>query len=518
MCYRQKERDDDRERACSARLVPCSFIFGLCVGIGGLFLLLCSQLMHAPYGRDQGIFVWQAQEVLRGGMPYLDAWDHKGPLSVLIYSFLGAVFGFSENVLHSFDILLFGGMLVAVGCLWGKDRLAGVSSAFLLFCFLAPDWWRSAQPDLWTAEFLVFAVLLLSSGRSWAAAVAGVLFAAMSLAKPVYLICFVAVPVLVYQDLVQRRVVDLKRVMLSYGVFFCLSAGGVGFGVGVWLFLAGALPAFWDAVVTFNLNAHLLSHAGYGTGFGFWPPLRGMLYPSGALLDFSFVVTGGCATMALWAGIKERRWGLLLLWMCAWLAMAAQQKFYLYHYLPSLAVMALLAGQGVGLAWQMRWRKKMTGIIAGLILFFGMGVFALARVQGTAVYESRGEGFSAALISEAAEQVRARTKPDQRIMMWGMDAGVLALADRPSVVRYGFNYPLRAVHAEARRDEVMPVLQRDPPTLIVVQRGDGNSLVREDSVVALESFIALKDFISAGYSPVWENDGFIVYCRNGERL
>ena len=35
-----------------------------------------------PFGLDQGIFAWVGDTVLRGGWPYRDAWEIKGPATL----------------------------------------------------------------------------------------------------------------------------------------------------------------------------------------------------------------------------------------------------------------------------------------------------------------------------------------------------------------------------------------------------------------------------------------------------
>ncbi|KEP72638.1 hypothetical protein HR12_42000 [Microbacterium sp. SUBG005] len=34
--------------------------------------------------RDSGVFLYTGMVVSRGGMPYVDSWDHKGPLLAVI--------------------------------------------------------------------------------------------------------------------------------------------------------------------------------------------------------------------------------------------------------------------------------------------------------------------------------------------------------------------------------------------------------------------------------------------------
>ena len=59
--------------------------FGRVVGAFGLAALALLAAWAAiylswPFGQDQSAFAWVADAILRGGLPYRDAWEVKGPL------------------------------------------------------------------------------------------------------------------------------------------------------------------------------------------------------------------------------------------------------------------------------------------------------------------------------------------------------------------------------------------------------------------------------------------------------
>ena len=59
----------------------------------GTIAYLFAQILMFRYGRDQGIYAIVADAMLRGGMPYRDAWDFKPPGIFLVYALTRAVFG-----------------------------------------------------------------------------------------------------------------------------------------------------------------------------------------------------------------------------------------------------------------------------------------------------------------------------------------------------------------------------------------------------------------------------------------
>ncbi len=89
-------RDDTACRApdCDPMADRPSLSDRLLLGAALLTATFClAQLLLMPYGRDQGIYAVVADAVLRGGMPYRDAWDFKPPGIYLVYALVRAVLG-----------------------------------------------------------------------------------------------------------------------------------------------------------------------------------------------------------------------------------------------------------------------------------------------------------------------------------------------------------------------------------------------------------------------------------------
>ena len=59
-----------------------------------------------PYGWDHGAFGYLSDTVLRGGMPYRDALDFKGPLTFYVFAGLQLVFGRQMWAIRAFDLVL----------------------------------------------------------------------------------------------------------------------------------------------------------------------------------------------------------------------------------------------------------------------------------------------------------------------------------------------------------------------------------------------------------------------------
>ena len=85
--------------------------------IGGVLLPQSPFFTKIPH-RDSGVFLYQAQQILTGEIPYRDMWDHKSPLIYYIDAF---------------------GLFLGNGSLWGVWFLELASlniAAFLLYSLI----------------------------------------------------------------------------------------------------------------------------------------------------------------------------------------------------------------------------------------------------------------------------------------------------------------------------------------------------------------------------------------------
>lgn len=473
----------------------------------GLLLVLClPALLSAPFGRDQGIYAWMGEGLLHGQRLYLEVWDHKGPLAPLLYALAFSLFGINEIAVRVFDIGL---LLAALTALVYRRGLAGWSSAFFFLLLASPNWWRSAQPDLWAAEFFVIAIALATLKTARADFAAGVLLGLCVWIKPVYVLLAVPFGVRLLGTALKGGWPEDRRFL----------SGLVGVVIPtllmiVWLAETGTLATMLEAMVSFNLSAHATA----GIDYGYWPPATLLLFPLSSWHD---PLAWPVMTVALLAsiGLWRSGWQGAAVLAVSWLSIAAQRHFYIYHYLPFFGALAVVAGEGMAvLLAAQRWRLFLLTFViimqTPFVLLIAKNALPFWQGQQVAAAVAEPEGFSYLLTRRAADKVAELTTPEDRVYLWGYDALIFFLSHRQSASRYGFSYPLRVGDPAVRRAEVMGGLELQPPKLVVVQTADSNSLLEATSAEALPEFAALAAFIGQNYSEVWRNDGFVIYQRH----
>lgn len=214
-----------------------------------------------------------------------------------------------------------------------------------------------------------------------------------------------------------------------------------------------------------------------------------------------------------------------------------QMKFYYYHMLPFAYQLAVLAGFGFSAAADHFLRPTSPGRwsrLAGAGAAFALALPPLllaATAHGSIaplqhVLGGLGDDeymrkfahrdFSAADTRAMAELVAKTTAPGDSIYLWGFDALVYFLADRPAASRFGYNYPMitgSADYKEKSRQELLGDLDRNPPRMILVEDNDDNNLMQTTSRAYLGGFPELESFIARYYVPVASNAHYLAYAR-----
>ena len=157
----------------------------------------------------------------------------------------------------------------------------------------------------------------------------------------------------------------------------------------------------------------------------------------------------------------------------------------------------------------------MAGLVAVAIAATPLGIRAgeLARVTvgGQTIDEyiaSRSEYalplYNVGELRDVAELLRETTTPEQRVFVWGYAPTIYVRAQRHTVSRFLYNFPLRTGWRNAEyKTELMRALRAQPPDVFVVASEDryyGLTGSKKDSAELLREFEDLNDFVASRYA------------------
>ena len=499
--------------------------------------------LNYPYGPDQALFAYIGERIAHGAGLYVDVWDVKPPGIFWIYALITQIPGPEFRVLRAADLLYTGLTVVAIYALadafWG--RLAGGVAAALYGAVYvtATGYWHSAQPDSFMVLPLMLALLAHNRARGggtagWAV-LSGALFGFSVQLRPVA----VLVPaVLVVLDLRGEQAGERNGRNWWRGPAAQRAAGLVLGGVAVeaatlaWLALHGAVGEYFYAQIRFAGQ--------YGRQGGPYSPDGVTLgnYLSGLRTGTMFIIFARLllvapAITALIAGIlirRERRVAeVALLALAAYVGVAIQGKFFLYHWHLLLPFLALLSGWTAAFVWQSLRAAGRTPLAAGATLA-AIGALLLvltpnvtdravrewdgfvrywAQPASRSTYYDRfglyGRGsFSYRASDQVSRYVREHTAPGDTVFVWGYDPLLYVLSKRQSPSRFLSFLPLMSTWTpRAWVDEWVDELEARRPLYIITQRGEnarwvtGHNIDAVDFIPLLPRFQALlaRDYV-----------------------
>lgn len=393
----------------------------------GVALLIATRVFHPISGLGNadiaGIF-YEADLINSGGVPYVDAIDVKPPGTFFV---LAAVFKYLGRELWKVDVVYALWCLLAGPAIWIAARALyrrtdTAALAVLLYLGWIGTFDYNYSAWMATAYAWAFACLIagVRGGKAWWHLAAGA-FAALALTLKGQAIVLGPVFALVWWW--GRRNAEPGARWTAWPLWLAGAALGLAPLVG-WY-------AAHDA--TRELAAALLpieearAYAGRAQSEGFWP-LRAWRIPWQHLRVFPLhsLLVAAVLVGAWWVrrgDVPEDRSKELaaplapqvILWLLSVVGCGLGGMRFYIHYLPQyLPALALLAVHPYGLElWRTRGR-------AGLALLATTGVVAAVLVARIPLGFAGNHDYKGTKnAARAGEWIKARTEPDDRILVWG---------------------------------------------------------------------------------------------------
>jgi len=487
-----------------------------------------------PFGRDQGLFAFQADVMLHGLRLYRDMPMMQLPMTAVVHLVALLLFGRSMTAVRILDLFWTAGIAVllysCVRSMFRRYGLALVAGLLYPFLYYAFDWWHTAEVDGFLNLPVVgaFALAAAAVNRRSGATVrvdrarwffAGLLVAVAVLFK--YTAALVLPVLLVWPLLVGRREWTKVRGSLLWLV--------IGFAAGLAGFLVtaaavGALPEMlrmqsrvtlpYAGLARYQLSLPariitLFRLFARGSGGDFLP---GVVLASLGLLP---------ALAALLAPEPDSNRGVkaavvvTLAWLAVGLASVfVQNKFFHYHYLVAIPALAVLGSFALASVAGTLWHRLARGWQRAVLVALGIAAALVVSpypdrypvvtrvIRGAESMERswRSTGYRSGdfVVAEQlalADYLAENTRPEERVLNLGIDPWIMFPAWRQPVFRY-------TSPPNAPTCTLTTAFRADPPAVLVVKHGDRLPWVlgtEQDSYERLMTFDQFRDFILANY-------------------
>lgn len=546
---RKRSQHPDAERQQGWALGD-KIVLGLGLALAGFALF---QIVLFRFGRDQGIYSVVADTVLRGGMPYRDAWDFKPPGIYLVYALARAVFGSNQWGIRVLEVLGLASLFPAFSLLsrrfFGDARPGMLGAAMAIIVHAQLEFWHTGQPEFFGGVLTIWGLALavyhdrsrlIPAWLVWLGS--GVLFGAAGLMKP-YLAGGAVVAAWVAVRELRHRGKPVSRqigsvIWMVLGVALPLGACALWFIVkGAWGDLYEALFKFAPGYASLTFQpAMVLSSCYYALQV--------------LLLGLSSLLAVGLALALLLPQRTEgEREGLAIIGVLVALhviGIGIQSKFIPYHFSATLPLVALAAGLGAWKAWGWAKDRGVKGIALAVVVAVvslitwtptqgQLGSFWIRSYERTAtlirgdpyLYESMtmqlntmpaiyyGADYQANV--QVVQWLVENTEPADRVYIWGFEPFIYDLSRRKAASRYIYNVPQRVEwYKNEARAALISELRGLPPRVILVEHGDifpmvtGNNL---DSANSLADFPEFTDFVKGNYTFKISIENFDLYVQ-----
>lgn len=468
-------------------------IFIFCIIFGFLILSLSKlPFLWAPYGHDQGNYIYLGREILNGAVPYRDVFDHKFPGFPIINSFIW-LFGINSPVPfrifeYGWTIGVFASFVLLLQRLFTNKKLTiGIGSVFFAL-MLGNIFFSTADGGGYTEGYLllpnIIAVLLLirferlkkHSLLFWV----GLAIFTSFFIKQVGLFLFIPAIFFVIQ-IWYKNSQSLKQCIKP--TFFSLAWMGFGFLIPIgifflFLYFQGALPYFYDGMVRFNQF--------YSGTSSLWNKIFTSIYTLHQVAATHpityFLVTIGLGYVIF----RPSRYSLLIVsWIISdVLAIGLSGWFFPHYYIQFFPVVVILASGGIYLL--IRATKMIGKQYPEILLLFMFPFFLLIFIpyfsNPTINYIHRWRdvqvnttpGSWQRSTPDLVAYINNRTEPGDYIYVWDSSQIYLYLyTQTTSSSRYYTGIPLAEMHAPGfvtpKHWEIFKHdLESNPPKVILI--------------------------------------------------
>ncbi len=423
------------------------------IGFGALSLVY-------PFGHDQGVHYYVGREwVLHGAVPYRDAFDYKTPGIFVIHALLVWLFGQQMWGIRLAELACVGVLsLLCAEVTRTHERRPGVTGLVALVTYIAYygyfPFLDTAQCEIWGATFAV-AALVVARKAPTHAFFAGVLVALAFLMKPPALLLTLPAVVALFRA-------SKRRVLLA-AAGFCAPIAATAAYFASHHALGPMLDVLFGADAQYIVGSRLVDSP--GEIFERLVDMVAWFQPFGALLVGSLIV------LVVKASAERRRAELprdaLVLGALAIVAIAAQLKFYRYHY--GLLIPALVLAIAHVQSRLVPHRPGLAAVV--VVALYGISGTAsriwlwddraaLAYATGRMSRESFAAHFSIPVLAyddrenEAlGEWLREHTAEDEPVLVRGIEPEVYAFARRRAPGRFFWSTPIIDPTRQYRRAE-----------------------------------------------------------------
>jgi hypothetical protein len=484
-------------------------------------------LVSGHLTRDSGVFLYTGMVISRGGMPYVDSWDHKGPLLAAIEAMAWQLGGGIAGAPLLEGLVLFTGLAIA-GLVWvrliGRAAIPAVLVVGVTYLgvFEGGNFTETWLFPLQLVAYSVVAHLALRFGREASSRAAG--FAGLLIG------CALAVGLFTRMN----NVVGLVLVAVSGAIFFrrrlifsvaiLAVVVAVGAALSLWLWSGNALRAAVDQYLRYNL--FYSGGASMGERLSAFGTLAQLLV-SGAAVAAVLALTGAWLLREQTAdGATGTRPLVVAVFIAVGGVDALSQMISgrpYPHYLV-VAVAGFVVAGVVMLAhlllesssvsqWRGGRRNLSRWIAAGGVVLLVLASSSTNALQWTRIALGAGVAVPGSYQAQLVDRVIAETRSNDRVLVHGAETWILAASERLSPTSITYSLPVEQGYDGLPAQYLSDVVSFPPALIVESPESCGISIECPPEEAHFEG---LAPFVASSYQYEGDIVGFRFWRRNTE--
>lgn len=479
------------------------FIFVGFFVICGLFLFQSPQnpWTGGTYGTDSSVFMTLGMQMARGVTPYLESFDHKGPL-IYFLNYLGYVINPSWGIWIIEYVFLF--FLVVFSYKIGKlfaSKIGALLVPFLVLCCYMDYWQMSNYVEEYATTFISIALFLfldyfmndkISNMRLIAC---GSAFGAVVLLRVNMIGIWIAFCIGVFLKCIyEKKMRDIVRFLL----FFISGCALVILPFVIWLGIKGALADCWRAYISFNVLYSSGAQDIYfrDKWFSFWN------FAKNGFFIFSLSVCLFCVFTKVNRFLNIVYAGALFFSL---LLISMSGNLFLHYGIVLVPLHAYTISYVVGLLENIEGKAKEYVSVMSLAIVMCLWGHSWLDILSYSInaYIYKDYDTTREDIKEIAQIIRDGTSDDEKIAVLGSRNIYYIKSERLPVSRYSYQMPI-SQYDDNIMDSFWVEVEDYLPRYFVVENGDYNMF--DEKVV---------DFLDKyDYSCIYDSGGdCLYYCE-----
>ena len=421
---------------------------------------------------DASVYKYVAWTMDLGGMPYKDAFDHKGPL-VYIFFWIGRKFGDMYGVWVPYVILIFVSLfllyrIIRMFC----PRISSCILMLVVFVVMFDYEITSMSPEGISIPFMagglyIFLDYFLNSKISNPRLIlCGWCFGCILMIKAqmisVWLVFCITVLI---KCIKEKKFQDLGRFLIYFIVGGLISI----LPIIIWLIHGGAFGYFIADYIDFN-SKYAAKYSGGSISEVMAARIKTMVFFANKPM---ILLSMFCCCAMIWWDKHNRTFNIVyLLFILCSIGLSAMAGYDYGHYGTALIVavtypMAYITGNGIQAKDEIKRLLTLAGL-AWVICIYAMPI-TFDQINSTMsmckqyIYD---QNVISANMESVVKLIQENSDSDDLITVFGLNDIVYVLSNRRSVSKYSFQHVFPRVEPE-RMEEYYSDLEENPPKLIV---------------------------------------------------